>query len=44
MPAWLAAPVVLAPFGLAYFGVTALLGVPEARALLRRALRRRWAH
>jgi putative peptidoglycan lipid II flippase len=44
MRAWLAAPVILLPFGLAYFGVTAMLGVPEARALLRRALRRRWAH
>jgi hypothetical protein len=32
------------PFGLAYFGVTAMLGVPEARALFRRALRLRPAH
>lgn len=43
MKAWLVAPIVFLPFGVTYFGVTALLGVPEARALLGRALRRRGA-
>ena len=32
---------VLGCFGAAYFGATLLLGVPEAKAMLRRALRRR---
>ena len=41
MRAWIAAPLVFVPFGVAYFGVTALLGVPEAQALLKRVLRRR---
>jgi putative peptidoglycan lipid II flippase len=41
MRAWIAAPLVFVPFGVAYFGITALLGVPEAQALLKRVLRRR---
>jgi hypothetical protein len=35
------AAAVLAPYGVAYFGVTLALGVPEATGTIRRVLRRR---
>ena len=37
----IAAAAILAPYGLAYFGVTLAVGVPEARGAVRRVLRRR---
>jgi putative peptidoglycan lipid II flippase len=43
-PSWhpfVTAAVVLAPYGIVYFGVTAALGLPEATAVLKRLTRRR---
>ncbi|WNG22134.1 murein biosynthesis integral membrane protein MurJ [Cystobacter fuscus] len=34
-------PLVVLPFGLVYFGLTSALGVPEAKAVLQRVLRRK---
>jgi putative peptidoglycan lipid II flippase len=39
-PVWTAL-IVLAPYGVAYFGLTYLLGVPQSAAVLKRVLRRR---
>jgi putative peptidoglycan lipid II flippase len=40
MVPWVAGIVILAPFGILYFALTAAFGVPEGKALLRRLARR----
>ncbi|MFY0576452.1 hypothetical protein ACN28S_20765 [Cystobacter fuscus] len=34
-------PLVVLPFGLVYFALTSALGIPEAKAVLQRVLRRK---